>query len=108
MCARSLRKEGFSRTSRLSDVHAPPERHIIANGFRFRLRIGIGPRRVRVEGAIDADGEVMRGPLPRADGSLPRRFKKIAVDRVRRKIVVALDFDCRVTVGDYRPVPPCL
>src|SRR3954447_15963544 len=98
MVSRLRWRHGGRRPQGLAYVYAPPERHIIANGFRFGRRIRIGPGGVGVEAAVYGNGEVMRGPLPGADGGLGRRFKKIVVDRSWRKIVVAFHYDGRVTV----------
>src|SRR4051812_16150396 len=76
---------------RLGDIHASPERDIIAYRFCFWFRIGIGPGSIRVERTVDGHGEIVRRPLPRADTGLGRLLKKIPVNRVRREIVIALD-----------------
>src|SRR3546814_4783864 len=84
-----------------ADIHALPERHIIPNMFRLGGRIGVGPCGVRIDGAVDGDGEISRGYLPGTNAGLLGRFKKISVDRLRREIVFYLDHDSRLVVG-YR------
>ena len=75
-------------------------------GTAHRLRVE--PGRVLVPPAVHHQGVVAGLALPRAEGAVAAVLKVGGVHRGAGKVVVSLDHDGVLALGDDRPVPDCL
>src|SRR5437879_4096199 len=91
----------------LSGLHldAFPERDVTGDLLRRVARGRIVPGRVLVYLPADVDVVVARRALPRADRVRLARLEELFADRVGRKIVIALDDDRLVRLGEDGVVP---
>lgn len=71
------------------------------------VRLGIGPCRVGVERAANANMKVSRGALDRTDRRVLTRLKQAFLDPRRREVMVSFDDDCLVALGDGGVFPDC-
>jgi len=91
-----------------ANVDAAPERDVVLDLRRGVLGLRVGPGGIRVRVAVDVDRQVVGLALPRADGSLRARRDELFTDRVSREVMVSLDDDGPLAVGDDGLVPDCL
>ena len=91
----------------LLNVHAPPERDVILDLRSGRFRFRIEPCRTRVPFAIYFKIVIAGCALPDANRMVVTRLKIFGTDRVRRKIVIALDFNCLIALCQNYAFPDC-
>jgi len=87
------------------DLDALPEGHVVADLYAGRLGIGVGPSGCRVALALDDDVEAARLALARAGAARIARGEQLERDVPHRKVVIALDHDRPVALGQDRAVP---
>ena len=89
----------------LCDLYAVPESDMVADAFCDGVWMGICPCSILVDRSADANVEISRRALDRADGRMLACFEQAPVYRARWKIVVAFDDDRFVAAGDRRVFP---
>src|SRR5271166_4463435 len=93
--------------SSLLHFHSLPECDIPLDLPGRRLRIRVIPRRIRVFLALHLDIVITGRPFPRAHGVGRTSFEMFRLDRIGRKILVALNFHALIGLREYRAFPDC-
>src|SRR5690349_13083915 len=106
----SRTSNGACRTAALTrrsfgDLHVLPERHPVGDLLGGVLGLGVVPDGVLALRAVQLQGVVGGGALPGADGVGARGAHDVVAQRLAREVVVALDDDGVVALGDHRSVP---
>src|SRR4051794_12136119 len=91
--------------SSFRDLDVLPERHAPGDLLGRVLGFRVVPDRVLAPRAVELEGVVRRRALPRTDGVRVRRAHDVVAERLSREVVVALDDDRVVALGDGRAVP---
>src|SRR5918994_3753703 len=89
----------------LLDTHAAPERHVIGDLAGGLARLGVVPGRGWVHVAVDDDVEVARRTLPRTHRRVAAPGEVLQVQRVHREVVIPLDPDCVLGLGEHHALP---
>src|SRR5919202_784358 len=87
------------------DLHVLPERHPVLDLLGGVLRLRVVPDGVIALRAVELEGVVGRRALPGADGVGVRGTQDVVAQRFPREVVVALDDDRVVALGENGPVP---
>src|SRR5450759_4022657 len=96
---------GVRSRAALLDGDTAPEREIAGDLRRGLLRLGVIPRGGGIPIPVDDDVVVARETLPPAGGVGRARLEVPSVDGVGREVVIPLDDDRRVGLGDHLTAP---
>src|SRR6202034_366400 len=86
-------------------LHALPERYVVLDLRRGRLRIGVIPGSVGIALAVHFNIMVARRSLPRANALRLAGPQILGVHRARGKILVPFDCDGLVAFRQHRAIP---
>src|SRR2546421_13063906 len=87
------------------NLHAPPEGDVILDLSGRRLRRRVKPGGIRIGFALDRDRQVARFSFPATDRMGIARLQELALNGIRRKVVVAFDDHGPVALCEYCAVP---
>ena len=92
----------------LADLYALPKGEIAGDLFGGLFGGWIGPNSILVYFTIDDEIEIARLALPMAGALFLTRLQKFHVDRIGREILISLDLNGLIGLGNGRAVPDCL
>src|SRR5258708_2839660 len=90
-----------------NDLHALPKSDVILDFVGFVLWRRVVPGRVFVGTAVNGDCIVAGQTFPGAGGVRLAGSQILALERIGRKVAVALDHDAPIAFGQDRSVPDC-
>src|SRR5579875_134077 len=89
------------------NLYAVPECYVILNLFRSLFWMRIIPGSIFVDLTIDLNIIIAGNALPGTCRMRAALSKVLAIDRIGRKVLVALHNDALITLGQYCPIPDC-
>src|SRR5579859_284327 len=87
------------------ELHALPEGDVSSDLACQRRRPGVVPRGICVAFAVYLEAVIAGHAFPEAETADVARTDVLAIDGLRREVVIALDYNRYVAFGDHRAVP---
>ncbi len=90
------------------DSHALPKRNAALDFLGGRFWIGIIPGGVLIPHAVHLEMVIIRGTLPRANGSVSARPEKFFLHRFQRKVLIPFHDHAGIAFRDHFSAPRCI